>query len=565
MVKIVELEINNYRGVKCFSQQLGRDVVCLVGRGDSGKTTVLEAIKSVLSPLWNLSFYDTDFYDLDTEKPIEIIASITEFDERLISEHKYGLWVRTLCRDTGVVTDDIAAGDECVLTIKLTVEQNLEPKWTVVSGRREQEVMISANDRSKFNCFMISDFVDGHFSWNKGNPLSSLLKIYEVEADEKTIVLDAIRKAKEKVDESDYAHLNGVMSVVKSQAASFGMNLDGIKTTLDFKDISLKERKVSLHKDDVPFRLMGKGSKRLASMAIQTAISRAGGIALIDEIEQGLEPDRVRQLARTLKDDNEGQVIITTHSREVAVELEATDLLVVNANRYSGDVRSRFLDLEDGVLQGVIRACPEAFFSKKVIICEGATEVGVCRALDAYRRTQSKEPMSFSDCAYVDGTGHSFTERAINARKAGLEVSVLCDSDIDGDLKPTKGELVAEGVAIFDTSNGNSFEDQVFNDLPWNAIVELLEYVSEAHRKSEAALTDAVKAKYEGEFPEKWKQTDTLEMRKALASASVVKKKEWFKSISHGEKLGQVIFNNFDEIAGKRLCVTLSDLTSWID
>lgn len=565
MAKIVELEINNYRGIYTFSQRLDRNVVCLVGRGDSGKTTILEAIKSVLSPAWNLPFYDTDFYKLNSEQPIEIIASIAHVPESLISEHKYGLWIRTLCRDSGIVTDDITAGDVHVLTIKLTVGSDLEPKWTVVNGRRDQEVKISAGDRSKLNCFIISDSIDSHFSWNKGNPLNSLLKLHEVEAGKEKVVLDAIREAKEKIDKADYAHFGGVMEAIKEQAASLGLNLDGVQTTLDFKDISLKEEKVSLHRDNVPFRLMGKGSKRLASMAIQTAISRDGGIALIDEIEQGLEPDRVRQVARTLKDDKQGQVIITTHSREVATELEAKDLLVVNANRDSGEVRSEFLDLDDSALQGVIRACPEAFFSHKVIVCEGATEVGICRALDAYRRKQGRETLSFSGCAYIDGTGHSFTERALNTRKAGLEVSVLCDSNVDDELKPTKEELDAEGVSIFDSSNGNSTENQAFSDLPWPAINELLDYVIKVQGKTEDSLTDSVKAKYVDEFPGNWREVDTAEIRSALAKASVVKNKEWFKKVGNGERLGKVIFNYFDEIEGTRLHQALNGLDEWID
>lgn len=565
MARIVELEIKNYRGIHSFFQRLDRDVVCIVGRGDSGKTTILEAIKSVLSPAWNLPFYDTDFYNLNSAQPIEIIASIANVPEYLISEHKYGLWIRTLCRETGGVIDDITSGDIHVLTIKLTVANDLEPKWTIVNGRREQEVSISAGDRAKLNCFMISDFIDSHFSWNKGNPLNSLLKLHEVEADKEMTVLNAIREAKEKIDKADYAHFSSVMEVIKKHAAGLGLNLDGIQTTLDFKDISLKEGKVSLHKEDVPFRLMGKGSKRLASMAIQTAISRVGGIALIDEIEQGLEPDRVRQLARTLKDENEGQVIITTHSREVAIELEAKNLLVVSSNQDSGEVRSKFLDLDDGKLQGVIRACPEAFFSKKVIVCEGATEVGVCRALDTYRRENGKGPMSFSDCAYVDGTGHSFTDRALQIRKAGFKVSVLCDSDVDNDLKPTKEELAAKEVIIFDSNQGNSFEDQVFRDLPWDAILELLEYVADAHGKTKASLADAVKARYDGDFPENWKLTNTSEMRAALAKASVVKQKEWFKTVGNGEKLGQVIFKYFDDMVETRLHKALNDLSEWID
>ena len=45
-------------------RKFARELVCLVGRGDSGKTTLLEAIKCVFSPVWNHSFYDVDFYQL---------------------------------------------------------------------------------------------------------------------------------------------------------------------------------------------------------------------------------------------------------------------------------------------------------------------------------------------------------------------------------------------------------------------------------------------------------------------------------------------------------------------
>lgn len=36
-----------------FSHKFDKDFVCLLGRGDSGKTTILDAISLVLSPNWN--------------------------------------------------------------------------------------------------------------------------------------------------------------------------------------------------------------------------------------------------------------------------------------------------------------------------------------------------------------------------------------------------------------------------------------------------------------------------------------------------------------------------------
>ena len=126
---------------------------------------------------------------------------------------------------------------------------------------------------------------------------------------------------------------------------------------------------------------------------------------LIDEVEQGLEPDRVKQAVRSLNGHHAGQIFITTHSRDAITELGSKPLLFLLKDKNTDDIKSESFDLSNEELQKTIRACPEAFFAKKVIVCEGATEVGICRSLDKWRKQNSKEQMSFKDCAYVDGTG----------------------------------------------------------------------------------------------------------------------------------------------------------------
>ena len=50
MAKLVKLEIKNFRSIKELTLEFEhtQNIVCLTGRGDSGKSTVLEAIASVL-------------------------------------------------------------------------------------------------------------------------------------------------------------------------------------------------------------------------------------------------------------------------------------------------------------------------------------------------------------------------------------------------------------------------------------------------------------------------------------------------------------------------------------
>src|SRR6185312_10225736 len=124
MAKIHHLSIAHFRGIKRFEQTFLSDFVCLIGRGDSGKSTILDAIAFVLASTWNVPFYDNDFHECDLGKPIIIEATIRDLPRDLIAEEKYGGYLRTLNVATNTVSDDIDAGEEAVLTIRLEVKRD---------------------------------------------------------------------------------------------------------------------------------------------------------------------------------------------------------------------------------------------------------------------------------------------------------------------------------------------------------------------------------------------------------------------------------------------------------
>lgn len=571
MAKIINLTIKNFRGIKDLSIDFGdENLVCFVGRGDSGKTTILEAVSSVLSSSWNLTFHDTDFYNCDFESSIEIEATLVGIPDKLLSDEKYGLHIKSLNVETREISDElIPYGAENVvpiLTIKLVVDKSLEPTWTVTNSRKLEDKQISAADRSMLNCSMISDYIDRHFSWNKGNPLFSLLK--EQGADktknQSSVVIDSLRQAKSQIDEFHFKELEEVTSLVKNQAALFGLNISEAHTTLDFKELSIKDGRISLHENAIPFRLKGKGSKRLASFAIQTALGKNGGIILVDEIEQGLEPDRVKQLVRTLKNQNTSQIFLTTHSREVITELDADNLDLV-LKEYKGDkIEVRKLVADNERLQKAVRACAEAFFAKKVIVCEGATEIGICRAMDKWRISQNQEQMSFKDCAYVDGTGSTLVERSQEIQKAGINAALFCDSD-DSSVNMEKNSLKSAGVDIFDCESDKCIEQQIFSDMPWAGVKEILTYVQKHFAASfSTAFADKITAPID-----ELQESDDL--RNEIVSAFKTKQngsagKKWFKAIHHGEYLGDIAFKYLHEMdVDCHLRKSLTALSGWIN
>ena len=584
MARIKNLTVKNFRGIKDLSIEFGdENLICFIGRGDSGKTTILEAISSVLSSSWNLAFYDTDFHNCDIDNPIEIETSIIGFPEKLLSDEKYGLYVRSLNIETNETSDEVLPEDSeniiPVLTVKLTVDKSLEPKWTIVNTREQEEKQISASDRATLNCSMVSDYIDRHFSWNKGSPLFSLLKGQGSPemASQSNVVIDSLRQAKSKIDEFPFTDLKEVTNLIKNQAAVFGLNISETHTTLDFKELSIKDGRISLHENAIPFRLKGKGSKRIASFAIQSALVNNGGIMLVDEIEQGLEPDRIKQLIRTLKEQQPSQVFLTTHSREVVTELNASSLVLVLKENNGSKIEVRRLSADNDRLQKAVRACSEAFFAKKVIVCEGATEIGICRAMDKWRISQDKEQMSFKDCAYVDGTGNTLVERSKEIQQAGINTSLFCDSD-DPSVNKEKSSLKASSVDIFDCEADKCIEQQIIADLPWDGVKELFHYALEVHYNNDkAALIDSIKSKYlpTSDFPLDVLQADTTAIRDALALASITSKKksgttkkreEWFKAIHHGEKLGDIACKYLYEIEENgHLRKSLTALSDWID
>jgi putative ATP-dependent endonuclease of OLD family len=69
---------------------------CLIGPGDAGKSSVLNAIDLCLGARRNLSFSDADFHGLDVTEPISVSITIGELDDGLKSRETYGHYRKPL-------------------------------------------------------------------------------------------------------------------------------------------------------------------------------------------------------------------------------------------------------------------------------------------------------------------------------------------------------------------------------------------------------------------------------------------------------------------------------------
>src|SRR5690554_800434 len=101
-MQIKHIKIANYRGIKHLDWSIRTPVACLIGPGDSTKSTILDAIEKALSPYWNVAFEDSDFYQADTSNPIEITITVIQIPEALLTEQKFGLYLRGWNATTGL-------------------------------------------------------------------------------------------------------------------------------------------------------------------------------------------------------------------------------------------------------------------------------------------------------------------------------------------------------------------------------------------------------------------------------------------------------------------------------
>lgn len=494
MSKIYSLSIKNFRGIKEFNQVFGNEkFVVLIGRGNSGKSTILQAINYVLSPTWNIGLSDLDFFNTDVTQPIEIEATITDFPRELLTDSKYGLYVRKI--KEGQVIDDFLEDDNDnlvdALSIRFRVDSSLEPKWCVLCGRDDSEPKeISASDRAKFNVFMVADYADNQFSFGRYSPLSSLMKLSDTAGNTVSQkLLDIIRNIHELTSEKgSFNELDGLLESLKANSSQLGLSLELLKTAIEFKDNSISGNSIALHNGNIPYRRSGKGSKRLLSIAIQKQLTQTGGIVLIDELEQGLEPDRIINITRYLKSGLSGQIFVTTHSSYTLVEASYNNLFLMRERA------SNLISFTEN-LQGILRTKPWAFFAKKIICCEGKTEQGFVRGIDTYLRNCGLGALSSFGVIPIDCKGgDNFIKDAKTFKKLGYDVFVVMDNDV-ADIRNLLTRLDECDIPYVKYEDGCYLEKQIIKDVSWECIKKLIDcnlirFTADVKRKLDTSTFD---------------------------------------------------------------------------
>lgn len=563
-MKLTNIEIENFRGIKHASVFFPLDsrIICLIGSGDSGKSTLLTAIEWALWPSWSLIATDMDFYNSDTSTPIAITVSITELPKALVKEDKFGLYLRDFVKVCLGGDDEPTDSGITILTIQLTIDESLEPKWNVITSRTDPKP-ISQKDRRLLSFGVVGFDHEKDFQWGRG----SILQKY---ADSRDALHNAFTQAmRAAVENTSLEALDQIAPTLKDVGKQYGVSFSGeIHNRLLMQNGSYSTT-VGVFDGKVPFAQRGLGSKRLLSIGMNVNACDDGALVLVDEMETGLEPYRISALINQFRAQfkDHGQLIMTTHSRSVVCECGVSELCVVNND--AGELKVHQLDsVEDikGEVQGIIRGEPDAFLCKRIIICEGKTEIGLLRSLD--EKLLIKTGTRFAHYRVgtaLGGGGNKFFSLARLLKKCGYDCCILMDSDID-DEEAEKEEVEKLGIKVFSWEKGNAIEEQLFQDASIQCAEQLLAYAVEIKG------IQSVEAHLHNEFKNEDKEyqiaddaiilsgndngevsIDVLRRIGKVAKGKLNKKKNqvegaWFKRIDRGKDVGDIVFSSKDQL-----------------
>lgn len=538
MTRIRKIEIRNFRSIATLDWCPGAGLNCLLGPGDSGKSTVLDAIDFCLGARRSLSISDTDFYGMDVQQAISITVTIGDLPESLLNLDAYGDYLRGFDTESGEIEDEPRDTLETVLTLQLSIAADLEPVWRMFSERtRDGEPRtLPWKERVSLHPARLGNQGNTHLTWTRNSVLN---RLSEERAAVGVELLAAAREARNGFGDRAGAQLQQTLAVVTATAQALGVPVGtGVKALLDAHAVSFTDGAISLHSEaGIPLKSLGTGSVRLLIAGLQRQAADSASVALVDELEYGLEPHRIMRLLDSLgaKDPKQPlQVFLTTHSPVVLRELSGDQLYVLrktNGIHLAGPVGS-----EDDV-QSTIRRDPEAFLARSVLVCEGASEVGLIRGLDEFYSAQGHPSLQAAGVSYVD-TGGGDPDRVFTRGLALLSLGYRVAAVLDNDKEPD-GDLVNEftraGGYVFKWRDGRALEDELFLSLPTDAITQLIEraltYTEEGQvnnhivSKSDGSLTlDAIQAVAAGGYG--------AQAREVLGKAARTRRAGWFKSVT---------------------------------
>lgn len=365
----------------CFTDGLN----LIVGENDSGKSTIIDAIKIILGTQSydNIKIEENDFFKKDDKRvsTLKIECIFTDLSDmesgkflewlEFDTENKPFLTIRLVAkkRDNKIIIRK-TAGKEGV-DVSFEASENL--RVTYLKPLRDAENELSSGYRSRF-----AQVLKNHpiFRCNGDEPhdLEKMMKSTN-EQIEKYFVTDEAQEGLE-----DPGHIIKFINGTLDDFMGIEKENYDVKINISNMELSKILSRLMLSIDDDK---VGLGTLNQLYIAMELLLlevknnNNEFSLALIEEIEAHIHPQAQLRVIKHLENIENSQIILTTHSITLASVVNLKNLIICREGK-SFSLSSEYTRLEEGDYEFLERFLDSTkanlFFAKGIIMVEGDAE-----------------------------------------------------------------------------------------------------------------------------------------------------------------------------------------------
>lgn len=442
-MNISKIHIENFKKFKgAFDMPLNSGLNILVGDNATGKSTIIEAIHLALTGLYHGRYLKTDLtqYVFNHEVVTEYIQGINGGN---ITQPLPQILIEVFMEGDNLsefLGDDHSDIDNKLnsygISFKIAFDDKYQDEYEKLVKLGEIQTIpieyynalwsdFARNENITSKVIPIkSALIDSTSNkWQNGSDIyiSHIIKEF-LDINDIVQISQAHRKMKDYFMQEDA--IKNINEKIKGAARLSDKN---VELSVELSSKNAWENSLMTYLDEIPFHYIGKGEQCIikTKLALSHKKAKEANIILIEEPENHLSYSNLNRLLSDIKNDNNKQILISTHNSFVANKLGLENLILLNDN-----IPARLNDLTLDTKKFFEKISGydtlRLILCKKAILVEGdSDELVIQKAF----MINNNERLPIEEGIDVISVGTSFLRFLEVAEKINKSVVVVTDND----------------------------------------------------------------------------------------------------------------------------------------